>query len=133
MTDIRTAYLFTIELNLGEIQLLGKTPLGERRVALIEGGRFEGPKLKGIIMKGGNDWLINRPDGALQLDVRLTLKTDDDHLIGMTYRGYRHGPARLSIGSIAARRLIRPNIIFALRRFSRLHRRSTIGLIASSL
>ena len=93
MTDIRTTYLFTIALNLGEIQLLGKTPIGERRVALIEGGSFEGPKLKGVILKGGNDWLIIRPDGALQLDVRLTLKTDDDHLIGMTYRGYRYGPA----------------------------------------
>jgi hypothetical protein len=28
----------------------------------------------------------------LQLDVRLTLKTEDGALIGMTYRGFRHGP-----------------------------------------
>jgi hypothetical protein len=55
MTEIRTTYLFTIALTLDEIQLLGKTPLGERRVALIEGGSFEGPKLKGVTLKGGND------------------------------------------------------------------------------
>ena len=40
----------------------------------------------------GGDWLLLRRDGILQLDVRLTLKTDDDHLIYMTYRGMRHGP-----------------------------------------
>jgi hypothetical protein len=93
MTDIRTMYLFNIVLNVAEIQSLGKTPLGDRRVAVVEGGSFEGPKLKGTVLKGGSDWLISRPDGALQLDVRLTLKTDDGHLIGMIYRGYRHGPA----------------------------------------
>jgi hypothetical protein len=93
MNDIRTRYLFNIVLNVGEIQSLGKTPLGDRRVAVVEGGSFEGPKLKGTVLKGGSDWLISRPDGALQLDVRLTLKTEDGHLIGMIYRGYRYGPA----------------------------------------
>ena len=60
---------------------------------MIEGGSFEGPQLKGKVLKGGSDWLISRPRGALQLGVRLTLKTDDGHLIGMIYRGYRCGPA----------------------------------------
>ena len=34
-----------------------------------------------------------RSDGATTLDVRLVLETDDKALIGMTYRGLRHGPA----------------------------------------
>ena len=42
---------------------------------------------------GGSDWLGVRGDGAFTLDVRLVLKTHDDALIGMTYRGLRHGPA----------------------------------------
>ena len=46
-----------------------------------------------------------RPDGVLQLDVRLTLQTDDGQLIYMTYRGHRHGPAdvmdRLGRGEVA--------------------------------
>ena len=41
----------------------------------------------------GGDWLLLRRDGILQLDVRITLKTADDHLIYMSYRGMRHGPA----------------------------------------
>jgi len=92
MAEIRTAHLFSITLKVAEIQPLGRTPLGDRRVGVVEGGSFEGPKLKGTVMKGGSDWILLRPDGALQLDVRLTLKTDDGHLIGMTYRGFRHGP-----------------------------------------
>jgi hypothetical protein len=95
MAEIRTAHLFTITLAVGEIQNLGETPVGGRRVAVVEGGRFEGAKLKGTVLKGGSDWIIARSDGALQLDVRLTLKTDDGQLIGMTYRGYRHGPAEV--------------------------------------
>ena len=39
------------------------------------------------------DWLLLRTDGVLMLDVRLTLRTDDDALIYMSYRGMRHGPA----------------------------------------
>ena len=46
--------------------------------------------------------MVIRPDGVLQLDVRLTLETDDGALIFMTYRGVRHGPddviARLNGG-----------------------------------
>jgi len=93
MADIRTTHLFKMSLRVSEIQQLGKTPLGDRRVAVVEGGSFEGPRLTGTVLRGGSDWLIGWPDGAVQLDVRLTLKTDDGQLVGMIYRGYRHGPA----------------------------------------
>src|SRR5258708_19249357 len=91
--DVRTTPLFTVTLKVPKIQNLGKTPLGERRVAVIAAGRFEGPKLNGTVAEGGSDWTLARPDGAWQLDVRLTLKTDDGHLIGTAYPGLRHGPA----------------------------------------
>jgi Protein of unknown function (DUF3237) len=47
MADVKTAHLFSISLKVHEIQNLGQTPLGNRRVAVVEGGSFEGPKLKG--------------------------------------------------------------------------------------
>ena len=75
------------------LQMVGATPIGERRIAKVTGGSFAGPELKGTILPGGGDWLLLRADGVLQLDVRVTLKTDDDALIYMTYRGFRHGPA----------------------------------------
>ncbi|MDP6515557.1 MAG: DUF3237 domain-containing protein, partial [Alphaproteobacteria bacterium] len=36
-----------------------------------------------------------RADGARKPDVRLTLKTDDDALIQVTYSGIRHGSAEV--------------------------------------
>jgi hypothetical protein len=90
--DVRTTPLFTVTLKVSKMQNLGKTPLGERRIGIVAGGSFEGPKLNGTVEEGGSDWILARPDGALQLDVRLILKTDDGQLIGMTYRGCRHGP-----------------------------------------
>jgi hypothetical protein len=92
MAEIRTQHLLTVTLAVGTILDVGRTPLGERRIAIVTGGRFEGARLKGTVAEGGSDWILARPD-TLQLDVRLALKTDDGALIGMTYRGYRHGPA----------------------------------------
>jgi uncharacterized protein DUF3237 len=92
MSDVRTTLLFEITFLTAPPQMLGKTPLGDRRIVVVTSGSFEGPKLRGTVEPGGTDWILLRPDGALQLDVRLSLKTDDGALIGMTYRGFRHGP-----------------------------------------
>ena len=91
---IRTKPLFTMPLQVETpLQMIGQTPFGERRIAKVTGGSFAGPELNGTVLPGGGDWLLLRADGALQLDVRMTLQTDDDALIYMTYRGIRHGPA----------------------------------------
>ncbi len=92
MLELEHRHLFDIEINVGAPQLIGLTPSGERRIVGVHGGRFEGPRLKGTVLDGGGDWILSRPDGALQLDVRITLQTNDEALIYMTYRGIRHGP-----------------------------------------
>jgi len=89
---IETRPLFRITLQVGAPQLLGRTPAGDRRIVPVVGGSFEGERLSGTVEPGGSDWILMRPDGAAQLDVRLTLRTTDGALIGMTYRGVRHGP-----------------------------------------
>lgn len=93
MAEIRTAHLMTMRLTVNGMQMVGATPNGGRRVGLVGGGTFEGPKLKGTILPGGADWIIARPDGSTTLDVRIVLQTDDGATFGMTYRGMRHGPA----------------------------------------
>lgn len=71
---------------------IGATPIGRRRVAVVVGGSFEGPRLRGeVLPEAGADWLLVRPDRSLLLDVRITLKTDDGAFIYMTYRGIRQG------------------------------------------
>jgi hypothetical protein len=61
--------------------------MGRRLIIPVVGGHVEGPKLRGKVLPGGTDWIMVRGDGSFHLDVRITLQTDDDHLIGMTYGG----------------------------------------------
>jgi hypothetical protein len=90
---LSSAHLFTIRLEVGTIEDLGVTPYGHRRIATVNGGTFEGDELKGtVVPTPGGDWITVRTDGVWELDVRITLKTHDGHLIYMSYKGLRHGP-----------------------------------------
>lgn len=51
MPEIKTEFLFTIDLDF-EISILGDTPYGIRRIARLNTGSFEGPKLKGVVLPG---------------------------------------------------------------------------------
>jgi len=91
---IQTRHLFTLTAVVPKIVDLGATPNGSRRIATVTGGTFKGERLQGTIQPTpGGDWLLLRSDGATVLDVRVTLETDDQQLIYMTYHGLRHGPA----------------------------------------
>jgi hypothetical protein len=92
MTQLRTRPLFIFLLHVEKATVIGKTPGVDRRVGVITGGRFEGERLRGKLLPGGSDWQSIRTDGTWMLDVRVVMETDDGHLIGMTYRGMRHGP-----------------------------------------
>jgi hypothetical protein len=103
MHELQTRPLFHISMTLHPAQALGKTPLGTRRIIPVSGGRFEGTRLRGeVLPHAGSDWLLERADGTFQQDVRVTLKTDDGAIVGMTYRGVRRASpdvaARLARG-----------------------------------
>jgi hypothetical protein len=49
--------------------------------------------MRGKVLPGGGDWTLLRADGVLELDLRVTLQTDDGALIHMASFGLRHGPA----------------------------------------
>jgi hypothetical protein len=70
-------------------QLFGRTPLGERRVVQILGGRLEG-ELRGEVLPGGADWQIITPGGVAQLEARYTIRTPEGELILVQNRGIRH-------------------------------------------
>jgi Protein of unknown function (DUF3237) len=93
LKTLRTRPLFVMHLDVSSLQIVGATPGAFRRIGVVSGGLFEGERLSGKVLDGGSDWQTVRSDGATTLDVRLVLKTADDAMIGMTYRGIRHGPA----------------------------------------
>jgi hypothetical protein len=82
----------TVEIAVDSAQRLGPVPHGTRSIVPVVGGAFQGQRLRGTVLPGGGDWLLLRSDGVLELDLRITLETDDHALIHMTFQGLRHGP-----------------------------------------
>lgn len=86
--ELRYRHLCTLSLdvNFAGMLSIGKTPAGRRRIAPVTGGTFAGERLSGSVMPGA-DWVINRPDGIMMIDVRLVLKTNDGVPVYLTYQG----------------------------------------------
>ena len=86
---MRTRPLMTLQLNTAPTQDIGPGPHGRRVTFPITGGSFEGDRLRGKVLPGGSDWTVKRSDGIIELDLRITLETDDGALIHMTFEGIR--------------------------------------------
>ena len=82
----------TLAVKVEGTQKIGAVPHGTRVTAPVPSGTFAGPRLRGAVLAGGGDWTLLRGDGVLELDLRLTLATDDGALIHLTSFGLRHGP-----------------------------------------
>jgi len=104
LRTLRTRPLFVMRLDVRKLLIVGATPGTYRRIGVVPGGLFEGERLSGVVLDGGSDWQTVRTDGATTLNARLVLKTKDEALIGMTYRGIRYGPpdvvARIERGEV---------------------------------
>jgi len=83
-TSIKTEYLMTYVAMLDPPYAVDNTLL---IVNVQPGGWAKGPKISGTFIAPGGDWLRVMPSGALRLDVRATLKTDDGALIYISYNG----------------------------------------------
>jgi uncharacterized protein DUF3237 len=86
---MRTRPLMSLKLSTAPTHNVGAGPHGTRITFPINGGSFEGDRLRGRVLAGGNDWTVRRSDGVLELDLRVTLETDDGALIHMTFEGIR--------------------------------------------
>lgn len=88
MTLLKHDFLMTLTLSVdfAGMIMIGQTPAGLRRIAPVTGGRFSGDRLNGEVLPGA-DWVINRPDSVMEIDVRLPLKTDDGAMIYLNYQG----------------------------------------------
>ncbi len=76
----------TLKVAFDRMNTIGETPAGLRRIAPIIGGSCTGARLDAVVVEGA-DWVINRPDGVMVIDVRLTLQTQDSARIYLTYQG----------------------------------------------
>ena len=78
-----------LRLTTAAIQEIGSTPHGTLSIFPVTGGTFEGERLRGKVLAGGGDWVVAETDGTFDLDLRVTLETDDGALIHMTFTGVR--------------------------------------------
>lgn len=107
--DLKSRALATMTLQVDPPQVVGATPQGDRRIVAVTSGTIEG-RINGRILSGG-DWLRLRPDGVLELDVRLTIETADGALVYMTYTGMRHGSPE-DMAALAAGEQVPPERIY---------------------
>ena len=98
-TSFPVEHLFTITALTDPPAMVANAPTGTRVIVPVTGGSFEGPKLKGAVVGGlGGDWAAMQPSGAIRLDVRLLLRTDDGADIVMVYEGRgSQGPDGLAL------------------------------------
>ena len=85
--ELESEFLYRAHVDVEEFYDVGQTFRGHRQIVRVKGGWFEGPKLKGEILPGTGDWFIVRPGGVAEGDVRDTYRTDDGHIIYVSYRG----------------------------------------------
>lgn len=93
--DIRTAPLFDLVVDLSAPLDFGAARATRRILYGATGGFFRGGRLHGEVVAGGGDWATFSVGGAMIIDVRLTLRTQDDALIHMAYGGRLITPLEL--------------------------------------
>lgn len=84
---LSTVLEFTFTADLAPVLDVGKTPAGRRVAYVVSGGEVRGHRLSGILLPGGSDWMTHTGDGFAEIDVRAQIRTDDDAVILMSYRG----------------------------------------------
>ena len=94
---LHAAHVFDANVTIGDLLNFGESKYGERRIIPITGGTFKGPDIEGVVLPGGADWQLTRPDGDVELYARYTLKSSDGVLIQvqnrvLIYMDSRTGP-----------------------------------------
>ncbi len=96
VTALPVEFLFSMHLTLAPAVMIRKGPHGTRVFVTVTGGTVSGPRITATVHpNSGGDWVTVRSDGHSQLDVRLTMVTDDGAVISMEYKGILDvGPER---------------------------------------
>lgn len=88
--DFKAEFVFEAKVKIANMINVGESKRGTRRVIPITGGTFSGPKINGIVLPGGEDWQLVRPDGDTELNARYLLKTDDGVVIQINNQVLMH-------------------------------------------
>ena len=104
--DFKTELMWEAKVKIANTINVGESKRGVRRVIPITGGTFGGPKIKGKVLPGGEDWQLVRPDGDTELNARYLLKTDDGIVIQVINQALMHVPAKDEEGGFYVKSVI---------------------------
>ena len=82
-TSIAAEYLMTLHAPIAGAQRIDDT----LTIFHSDSGTVEGPRIKGRILAPTADWLRTMPGGALRVDARMSIATDDGAQIYLQYGG----------------------------------------------
>jgi hypothetical protein len=88
----RLTHIADFSVQAGPPVAIGETHEGLRRIVPILGGTISGPRLSGVILPGGADFQVIRPDGYTTLEARYVARLEDGALIYVVNTGIRFGP-----------------------------------------
>lgn len=71
------ALIFEMKIPLDRIETVGRTPYGQRSVAVGLQGKVEGPRFSGAVMEGALDFMLTLPNGTIEIEQILVLQADD--------------------------------------------------------
>lgn len=104
--DFKTELMWKANVKIGTMINVGESKRGTRRVIPITGGTFSGPKIKGEVLPGGEDWQLVRPDGDTELYARYLMKTDDGTVLQILNKALMHAPAEGEEGGFYVKSVI---------------------------
>lgn len=73
--------IFEMQMNLDRVAKIGKTPFGNRRVAVGLEAAISGPKFKGTLMTGALDYELTLSNGVVEMEQIFVFKTEDGKYI----------------------------------------------------
>jgi len=71
------ALIFEAEMKLDRVANIGKTPYGDRQVAVVQDGTLSGSKVSGSVMPGALDLELILSNGTIEIEQFFVLKTTD--------------------------------------------------------
>jgi len=89
---LQIEFAFTAHVSVAAPIVIGQGPAGLRRFVPITGGVVVGPLLNGQVLATGGDSQVVRADGAIELEARYLIRTDEGVQVALVNRGLRAGP-----------------------------------------
>jgi hypothetical protein len=78
-SKLASEYVGDIHTDFGGVHQV-QTPAGMKLIFVAKSGTLSGPKIRGEVISGSNDWVTLGTDGIARLDVRGIIRLDDGDL-----------------------------------------------------